>query len=124
MAELHKILLYGLRFYGYHGVYVEEKSQGQWFDVDLELWGDYSRGAANDQLSDTLNYSLVYQSVKEIVEGASVNLIEHLAQRIMERLLLFPGVEKVMVRVKKPDAPLGGPLKYAGIEMVSSKNEK
>jgi dihydroneopterin aldolase len=123
VRELDKIILQGMRFYGYHGVNAEEKALGQWFEIDVELWGDFSRGAVSDRLEDTLNYSRVYKLIKGIVEGPSVNLIEHLAYKLMEALLLIPSLQKVLVRVKKPQAPLKGPLGYAGVEIVRSKDE-
>lgn len=122
MAELDKLLLYGMKFYGYHGVNPEEKVLGQWFEIDLDIWGSYQQGAASDDIEQTLNYSHVYKAVKGIVEGESVNLIEHLAYKICNAVIEFPLVEKVLVRVKKPGAPLGGPLAYAGIEMERCKN--
>lgn len=124
MRELDKIMLQGMRFYGYHGVKPDEKTLGQWFEIDVELWGDFSQGAVTDRLEDTLNYSQVYKLIKGIVEGSSVNLIEHLAHKIMEALLPLPMLQKVLVRVKKPQAPLKGPLGYAGVEIVRYKDDK
>jgi dihydroneopterin aldolase len=123
MKEVDKIILQGMRFYGYHGVSPEEKSLGQWFEIDLEIWGDLSKAGASDSLEDTLNYSEVYKAIKKIIEGPSVNLLEHLAYQIIKGVLALPLPEKVLVRVKKPQAPLKGPLGYAGVEIVRFKNE-
>lgn len=123
MEKLDKLILAGLRFYGYHGVYPEEKKLGQWFEVDLEIRGDLHQGAISDQLQDTLNYGEIYRLVKKIVEGPSVNLIEHLAHLIIEEILPLSLVEEVKVRVKKEQAPLGGPLSFAAVEMKRVKNE-
>lgn len=122
MASLDKVLLYGLRFYGYHGVWPEEKKLGQWFEVDLEMWGDFARASATDNLEDALDYSKVYQLVKKIMEGPAVNLLEKLASQIAKTLLETDSLQKVLVRVKKPGAPLGGPIAFAGIEIIRSKN--
>lgn len=122
MEPLDKVLLYGLRFYGYHGVWPEEKKLGQWFEVDLEMWGDFTQASKTDNLEDALDYSIVYQLVKTVIEGPSVNLLEKLASQIAGALLEIDSIQKVQVRVKKPGAPLGGPMGYAGIEIVRSKN--
>lgn len=122
-CETDKIILSGMRFYGYHGVNPEEKTQGQWFEVDVELWGDYSTAEKNDNIADALNYSTVYKRVKKIVEGPSVNLIEHLAHLLMQDLLSFDQVKKALVRVKKPQAPLKGPLGYAGVEITRWRHD-
>ena len=122
VMEPYKVLLYGLRFYGYHGVWPEEKKVGQWFEVDLEMWGDFTKAAQSDNLEEALDYSMVYKLVKNIMEGPGVNLLEKLASQIAGVLLEIDSIQKVLVRVKKPGAPLGGPLGYAGIEIVRSKN--
>jgi len=124
MKELDKIKIHGMRFYGYHGIHPEEKKLGQWFELDVEIWGDLKRACLSDDLADTINYSEIYNIVKKIVEGRSINLLEHLSQRIAEQLLLLPLVNKVMVRAKKPDAPLGGSVTYASVEIIRCKNEE
>lgn len=122
MKELDKIVLKGMRFYGYHGVEAEEKTLGQWFEIDLVLWGDFSQAMTTDNVENALDYSQVYEMTREIVEGPAVNLLEHLAHKIMEALFLLPLLEKALVRVKKPQAPVKGPLCYAGVEIVRWKN--
>ncbi|MGI6144343.1 MAG: dihydroneopterin aldolase [Peptococcia bacterium] len=124
MKELDKIMLNGMRFYGYHGSLKEEKSLGQWFEIDVIMWGDFSEAVNTDKLEKTIDYSKVYDLIREVVEGESVNLIEHLAYKIMEAIFQVPLVEKILVRVKKPQAPINGPLCYAGVEIVRWKNEQ
>ena len=95
------------RFYGYHGVLPEEKNLGQWFEVDLELLGPFTKVSVTDQVEDTLDYSQIYQEIRCLVEGESINLIETLAVKIADLALTYPLVEVVKVRVRKPQAPLG-----------------
>lgn len=38
---MDKIVLAGMRFFAYHGVLPDERLQGQEFDVDVELEGDF-----------------------------------------------------------------------------------
>lgn len=123
MSEPDKIELKGMRFYGYHGVEKEEKTLGQWFEIDVMIWGDFSEALFTDKVESAVDYSQVYDMTREIVEGESVNLLEHLAFRIMNSILPLPLVEKVLVRVKKPQAPVKGPLAYAGVEIVRCKHE-
>ena len=123
MKELDKIMLRGMRFYGRHGVYPAEKAQGQWFEVDADICGDFAVAARTDNIENALDYSQVYEAVKKIVEGPGVNLVENLAQQIAQVLLALPLAKMVRVTVKKPEAPLAGPLLYAGVEIVRWKNE-
>ncbi|MDR1193192.1 MAG: 2-amino-4-hydroxy-6-hydroxymethyldihydropteridine diphosphokinase [Peptococcaceae bacterium] len=112
-----KIRLDGLRFYGYHGFLPAERELGQWFVVDLELTADLSLPAATDALADTINYAAVYEAVKAVMEGPPVDLIEALAGKVLTVCLGFAQVEKARVLLKKPQAPLGGPIGYAAVEM-------
>jgi len=121
MKGTDKIILAGLRFYGYHGVLPEEKKLGQWFEVDLELTGEFTQAAAADDLAQTLDYSSLYRKVARLMEGESLNLLETLADRIAAVAMEEPLVEGVLVRVKKPGAPLGGPIAYAAVETVRRK---
>jgi dihydroneopterin aldolase len=123
MRESDKIILQGMRFFGYHGVLPEERAMGQWFEIDVEIWGDLSKAAESDCVDDTLNYQQVYRDIKEIVEGEPVNLLEHLAHKIVCNIMALPLPERVLVRVKKPQAPLKGVVGFAGVEMIRSRDE-
>jgi len=116
-----KIILKGMRFYGYHGWLPAERELGQWFEADLELTLDLSAAGESDALASSVNYAEVYERVKAIMEGPPVALIETLAEKLAEAALSFTPVEKVRVLLKKPQAPLGGPLDYAAVEMERSR---
>ena len=119
-----RILLAGMTFYGYHGVRPEEKELGQRFVVDLELELDLSAPAVSDDLRDTVDYSRVYQVVREIVEGPSRNLLETLAEQTAGRVLSAFPVDGVRVRVTKPHVSIrGAVLDGAGVEIYRTRGE-
>ena len=103
-----RISLQGMRFYGYHGVNPEEKTQGQSYLVDLEAELDLARPGRSDRLEDTVSYTLMYRAAKAVVEGESRNLLEALAQDIADRLLAELPLESVTVTVQKPHPPIKG----------------
>ena len=116
MSDL--IFLRGMVFYGYHGATPQEKELGQSFVVDLELEVDLNTPGESDDLRDTVDYSLVYSAVKEMMEGPSHNLLESLAEGLAQKLLhIFP-LDGVTVRVTKPHVPIkGAVLESAGVEV-------
>ena len=116
-----KVILKGMRFFGYHGCLDAERELGQWFVFDLELTMDLSVAGDRDTLTDTLDYAGVYEKVKSVAEGPPMALIEALAAAVIRACFTFPRVDRVKVLVKKPQAPLGGPLDYAGVEMERSR---
>jgi len=118
-----RIVLAGMAFLARHGVKEWEKVEEQRFEVDVELGVDLRGAAAADHIARTVDYRGVHESVRGVVEGPSVNLIETLAESIARVILATHGdVEEVVVRVRKPDVDLGGPLDHAGVEIRRSRS--
>ena len=113
-----RIFLDGMAFQARHGVHDREKVNAQRFEVDVELLLDLQPAGLEDDLARTLDYGRVYETVRAIVESTTFNLIEALAEAIAHELLSdFPGLEEVTVRVRKPEVQLGGPLRFAGVQV-------
>ena len=113
---MDEITLTGLRVFGRHGVYEDERRVGQDFIVDFTLRMDTRRAAETDDVSDTVHYGEAAQMVAAIVAGEPVDLLETLAARIADSLLGSPGVGRVRVTVHKPDAPI--PLPFTDVSVT------
>lgn len=121
---MDKILLNNLGFYGYHGVLKEEGVLGQKFFIDVELSLDTKEAGLNDDMNKSVSYAQVYNIIKDIVENKRFNLIEALAENISNSILNeFNLIKSIMVRVKKPEAPVNGIYDYFGVEIRREKNE-
>lgn len=113
-----RIVLANMVFQARHGVADREKVEAQRFEVDVELGVDLQPAAVEDDLERTVDYGPVYETVRQIVESTTYNLIEALAEAICHELLSeYSRVREVTVRVRKPEVRLGGPLDYAGVEI-------
>jgi dihydroneopterin aldolase len=113
-----RIVLAGMAFQARHGVNPREKVEAQRFEVDVELEVDTAEAGRTDDLARTVDYRDVYATVRGVLEGASVDLIETLAELVASRLLESNlSVRAVVVRLRKPEVRLGGPLDYAGVEI-------
>jgi len=113
-----RIVLAGMVFLARHGVNDWEKVEDQRFEVDVELELDTAPAAAGDDLALTVDYRGVRETTRRVVEETTLELIESLADRIARELLVADQrVGEVVVRVRKPDVDLGGPLDYAGVEV-------
>jgi 7,8-dihydroneopterin aldolase/epimerase/oxygenase len=113
-----RIVLAGMAFQGRHGVNDWEKDQAQRFEVDVELGLDLAPAGAADDLDLTVDYRGVYDTTKRLVEGRTFELIEALAEAIAREILAdSTRVAEVVVRVRKVEVRLGGPLAYAGVEI-------
>lgn len=108
----------GMKFRGYHGLHPHEKEEGNDFEVDVLLKADLSKAGASDDISDTPDYSHIEVLAKNIMEGDSVDTIEHLAFRIGSEISgVFPGIQQFEVRVRKMNPPLETPTDYTEVRM-------
>jgi dihydroneopterin aldolase len=101
-----RITLTGLRAYGRHGVFDFEREQGQDFVVDAILELDLAKPAASDNVEDTVHYGELASALVRIIEGEPVNLIETLADRLLDACMADARVTKATVTVHKPQAPI------------------
>lgn len=112
------IILNGLGFFGYHGVFDEETRLGQRFFIDLTCGVDLGEAGRNDNLAASVSYAEIYDVVKAGFEEGPFKLIETLGQHIVDQLFAnFPGIEWVRIRVRKPEAPIVMVAGEAGIEL-------
>lgn len=108
-----RITLTGLRARGFHGVFPEERRDGQDFVVDAELELDVSAAAASDDLAQTADYGALAARLHEIVTGPPFALIEKLAVRLAYACLEDRRVQAATATVHKPAAPI--PLPFGDV---------
>lgn len=121
---MDKIILKDMVFFGYHGVLDEEKRLGQKFHVDATLFLSLEEAGKTDDLNKTVNYGLVYEAIKAQVEEKRYDLIEALAENIcIDVLSGFALVEKIVIQVRKPNAPVVGIFDYMAVEIERNRNE-
>ncbi|MBB2976889.1 dihydroneopterin aldolase [Microbacterium endophyticum] len=124
MNELDEITLTGLRGFGFHGVYPDERRDGQEFIVDVTLALDTRRAAASDDVTDTVHYGEVADDVVAVITGAPVDLIETLAARIADVVLQRATVQHVRVTVHKPSAPITVPFTDVTLTIARDRTKR
>lgn len=106
-----KVILKDIRVYAFHGCMEEEELIGSDYIVNLEVETDMHQPAYSDLLEDAVDYVQLNAIVKEEMLIRS-RLLEHIAQRIIDRILKqFPIVKNVEVKVAKQNPPIGGDVK-------------
>ncbi len=106
-----KVILKDIRIYAFHGCMEEEELIGSDYIVNLEVETDMHQPAYSDLLEDAVDYVQLNAIVKEEMLIRS-RLLEHIAQRIIDRILKqFPMVKNVEVKVAKQNPPIGGDVK-------------
>lgn len=92
--------LHGLRVFGHHGVYEEERSRGQDFLFDVEL--EVGERGSSDRIEDAVDYSAVARTVREVSDAHTYALLEALAVAVADELRARFFVGRATVRVTKP----------------------
>lgn len=92
--------LHGLRVFGHHGVYEEERARGQDFLFDVEL--DVGERGSTDRIEDAVDYSALARAVREISDAHTYALLEALATAVADELRARFHVDRATVRITKP----------------------
>jgi len=111
--------LEALEVFGRHGVLDEERRDGQMFLYDVRL--EVSDTALSDRIEDAVDYRLVAECVQEVSGSREFNLLEALAAAVAEALVARFEVDRVRVRVRKPQ-PAGVPAAYSAATVERSSS--
>ena len=116
-----KVILEGLEFHAYHGVYPHERSSGNKFEVDVVVDTHFLESAFHDDLGGTINYEDLYALVKEEMEKPS-KLLETVAHAIAENTLKkFAEAVSIQVKISKFNPPIGGVCKKATVMVEKTR---
>ena len=111
-------------FYAYHGALVEEQSIGGNFEADVDMYFNFSDAAETDDLSKTINYEEIYKQINKVIYQKKYYLIETIATIIADNLLeTYAILEKIDVKVRKNNVPVGGIIDHVEAQVVKSRNE-
>jgi 7,8-dihydroneopterin aldolase/epimerase/oxygenase len=106
ISSLDTIQLTGIRAYGYTGLFPEEQSLGQWFEVDLTLWVDITKAGKSDRIEDTYDYRSDVKSIQELIQTTRFYLLEKLTETIAQVILTSGKIRQVRVRLTKLSPPI------------------
>ena len=108
IIELDDLLLHG-----FHGALDWERERGQNFLFDIEL--EVGEAGSSDKLADAVDYRDVAQCVREVSDARAYHLLEALATAVADELMARFPVERVSVRVRKPDVVLDPPVRNVAV---------
>ncbi|HEX3796076.1 MAG TPA: dihydroneopterin aldolase [Acidimicrobiales bacterium] len=117
-----RIEIRDLRVLGTHGVLEEEKGRAQPFSLDIVAWVDMVAAQQSDELGDTVDYGALADIAADVVSGRSFRLLEALAGRLAEVLLITDSrLEAVEVTVRKLRPPLALDVASTGVRIFRSR---
>lgn len=113
-----KIILEGVEFHAFHGLYEEEQKNGNHFLVDVRLDINFQNKVLHDDPSSILDYSKVLEIVqtemskpKKLLEAVVYGIIEALRKS-------FSGIEKIQIKLSKVNPPLKAKMRQVSVEMT------
>jgi dihydroneopterin aldolase len=108
-----RLELSGIELHGFHGVLEDERRDGQRFRFDLVV---ETAEPAADEIDAAVDYRDLVACVREISDGTHFQLLETLAASVADELKRRFRLERVEVRVGKPDLRLEGGLATVVVE--------
>ncbi|HEX7756240.1 MAG TPA: dihydroneopterin aldolase [Niabella sp.] len=116
MAQLITIRLEQLRFFAYHGLYEEEKTTGNEFEMDLEISFPKEDGIIT-AITETLDYAAVYQLIKEEMQQPRELLetfLTELAEKLKDRFNFITYIKIKLYKLTVPITHFSGKI---GVEL-------
>ncbi len=88
------------------------------------MYIDFSEAGVSDNLQKTINYETVYNYILSIAMTKKSYLIERVAYKISEVLFeKYTGLERLIVRVRKNNPPIGGVVDCVEVEIDTTREE-
>jgi len=116
---MDKIFIKDLLVRGIIGINPDERERLQDILINVTIFIDTRRAAKTDDLEYSVSYSDLARKIKSHAEQAARLTVEALAQDLADICLQENGVEKVIVRVEKPEA-----VKFAGSVGIEIERER
>ena len=116
-----RIELRGLVASGICGALPEEQVRAQPLEVDLDVHVDLGPAGSSDALEDTVDYGALCGIVERVITTERFALLERLAERLAEQVLVDERVARVEVAVRKLRPPVPQQLATSGVRIDRSR---
>lgn len=118
---LDRIDLTGISAHGHHGLFDFERRDGQIFIADVSLGLDLRPAASTGDISLTVDYGTLAQRIHDELSSNPVDLMETVAQRVVDLCFHYEPVRWVSVTVHKPEAPIAVTFTDVAVTIERSK---
>ena len=125
MKEIQSDIMFTISLEDYtvmakHGAYDFEHESNQPFNVTIKV--EISPNEINDELSKTVNYADLQNTIDTVLLNSEpIRLMETMAEKMIMILKQNELIEKISIRIEKPNAPLPHEGGLAVVEAEWSK---
>lgn len=121
---MKRIFVEGLELVGRHGVYEEERIEGRTFVVDASVTLSDKWTTSEDDLVSTVDYRKIASAIVAHMGGESVQLVETLADRIVEDLFKISGsISEVSLTIRKKATGVPGEPTFVGVQINDTRDK-
>lgn len=121
---MDKITISRQEVFANHGVLKEERELGQKFYVTCEMYLSTREAGNADSLEDTVDYGKVCFRIQRFLTEHTYRLIETAAEELAKELLYtIPQIEKLLLEIEKPWAPVGVPVRTVSVAIERGWHE-
>ncbi len=104
---MEQIFIENLKVFGHHGVFQQEKINGQEFIIHAQIDLRESIASTSDDLADTLNYGEVCYFIRDFFAENQFDLLEKVVDLLIQELMNhFSMIQGISLQVGKPQAPI------------------
>jgi dihydroneopterin aldolase len=100
-ASIQHVFIRDLTLSGLIGVYKHEKEDPQPIRINVDLGVKENQNVNTDRLADVVSYEDIADGIRKLIASGHVNLVETLAQKIVDMCFNHQRVQVVRVRVEK-----------------------
>ena len=101
MLSIH---LNNVSFFGYHGLYEEERIKGNQFIINATI--SYNPSGRVDNIAETIDYASIYELIHQRM-STPTPLLETIVMDIAHRILsIYPLAEEVYISITKEKPPI------------------
>jgi len=105
-----------LKVFAHHGVFEEERQQGQDFYVNAKLFLDTTDAGDSDDLACSVHYGEVCDLIVEYIQQHTFRLLEAVAENTVTAVLnAFPLLKGMELEICKPHAPIPHPFENVSV---------
>lgn len=113
---MDEIRIDNLEIFAHHGVFAQEKEQGQHFYVNAVLYTDLRLAGIRDDLNLSTHYGDVSLFIEKQLTEHTYDLIEAAAETTAQAILLhYPLVRELDFELRKPHAPI--PMQFESVSV-------
>jgi dihydroneopterin aldolase len=101
--DCYRLVVQDVEIDCYLGVYEHEQARARPIVIEVEMYVPHAtKISRRDELSETVNYERVVETIERVVADRRFKLVETLCAELADEIVRLPGLRALKVSVTKP----------------------